>query len=83
MRIIRKPATGKPRGIVCTGCGRKAFEAGIAVNPEVVETGYGDDPDRLITMIDDEDAFPLCEDCVTTLERAEDVLRVHASSNFE
>jgi hypothetical protein len=72
MRIIRsKPATGKPRRIVCTGCGRKAFEAGIAVNPEVVETGYGDDPDRLITMIDDEDAFPLCEDCVTTLERAD------------
>jgi hypothetical protein len=74
MRVIRgRPATGKPPKIICTGCGKRAPEAGIAVKPEAVEEGYviGSGVDGPVTMIDDEeDIYPLCEDCVTALERA-------------
>jgi hypothetical protein len=74
MRTIRgKPAVGKPRKIICTGCDKRAAEAGIAVKEEAVETGWAAGPgfDGPVTMIDDEDAYPLCEDCVTALERGE------------
>jgi hypothetical protein len=78
MRIIRgRPATGKPPKITCTGCGKRAFEAGIAVHEAAVEQGYGVAaegsglPSGPMTMIDDEDAYPLCEDCVTALKRGE------------
>ena len=72
MRIFRsEPATGKPRKITCTGCGKKAFEAGIAVPYSAVEKGYGVEPDESVMMIDEDQVQPLCEDCVTALLRGE------------
>ena len=69
MKIIRvAPATGNPPMIVCTGCGKRAAEAGVALPSSGVEKVYG--PDGPAGMIVDEgDAQPLCEDCVTALER--------------
>jgi hypothetical protein len=77
MGIIRgQPASGKPRRIVCTGWGKRAAEAGVAVRESAVEEGYGVGfegsglPSGPMMMIDDEDAHPLCEECVTAWERA-------------
>jgi hypothetical protein len=70
MRIIRgRPATGKAPKIVCTGCGKRAAEAGVAVPDLADEKGYS--RDGPIRMIDEDEAQPLCEDCVTALERAD------------
>jgi hypothetical protein len=42
MRLIRTtPASGKPLRIVCTGCGEKALEAGVAVDESNIEDGSG------------------------------------------
>jgi hypothetical protein len=70
MKIIRgKPATGNPPKIICTGCGKRADEAGIAVPTLAVEKGYrGDGP---VMMIDEDQVQPLCEDCVAALLRSE------------
>jgi hypothetical protein len=79
MKIFRSnPAMGKPRKIKCTGCGKRAFEAGFAVKPEAIEEGYGagvEDsglPEGPVMIIDGDDAHPLCEECVTALLRDED-----------
>jgi hypothetical protein len=73
MRIIRsKPAAGKPRKIICAGCGKRAAEAGVAALHSAVEEGYGPDPDRLIMVIEEDEMLqPLCESCVTALLRDE------------
>ncbi len=35
MKIIRgMPATGKPPKIICTGCGKRADEAGVLAVPD-------------------------------------------------
>ena len=85
MRIIRGvPAVGKPRKITCTGCGKRASEAGIAVHPDAVEEGYGAVCDEQtcaemglrtgrMTMIDDDDAHPLCEACCSAMEQGNSV----------
>jgi hypothetical protein len=81
MKIIRaKPAIGKPPKIICTGCGKRAAEAGIAVRESAIERGYGVAVDKSLglpegpmMMIEDEDIHPLCEDCITALERGEEV----------
>jgi hypothetical protein len=80
MKVIRSaPASGKSPKIICTGCGKKAVEAGIAVKPEAIEKGYSVAakgsglPEGPMMMIDDDDAYPLCEDCVTALLRKEEV----------
>jgi hypothetical protein len=71
MRIIRgKPATGKSSEIVCTGCGKRAAEAGVAVRDLAVETAYG--PESML-MIDENKIQPLCAECVTAWERARPV----------
>ncbi len=68
MKIIRgKPATGKPPKIICTGCGKRADEAGVAVRDSAVEKGYGSDGP--VMMIDEDEVQPLCEGCVTILLR--------------
>jgi hypothetical protein len=72
MKIFRsEPATGKPHKITCTGCGKKAFEAGIAVPYLAVEKGYGVEPDESVLMIDEDQVQPLCEECVAALLRDE------------
>jgi hypothetical protein len=44
MRIIRcGPENGKPPKIVCTGCGKRAAEAGCAIRPEDLETSHSSD----------------------------------------
>ena len=71
MRIIKgKPASGKPPRIICTGCGKEAFEAGIAVEPRAVEHGYGNVGPVMI--VDDDTAQPLCAECVAILSREGD-----------
>ena len=70
MRIIRcGPENGKPPKIVCTGCGKRAAEAGCAIRPEDLETSHSSKGP--ILMIYDDVSYPLCEDCVTALERAD------------
>jgi hypothetical protein len=70
MRIIRgNPATGKTPKVICSGCGKRAAEAGVAVPKSAVEDGH--DADGPIMMIDENQMQPLCEDCLTALERAE------------
>ena len=70
MRIIRcGPENGKPPKIVCTGCGKRAAEAGCAIRPEDLETSHSSEGP--ILMIYDDVSYPLCEDCVTALERAD------------
>jgi hypothetical protein len=70
MKIIRgKPATGKPPKIICAGCGKRADEAGVAVPDAAAEEGHGYGPDGPIMLINEDDMQPLCEDCVTALER--------------
>jgi hypothetical protein len=74
MKIFRAPLEGgKPPKIICTGCGKRAPEAGVAVKEEHVETGWGSGSgfDGPMTTFDEDDAHPLCEDCVTALERGE------------
>jgi hypothetical protein len=79
MKVIRgKPATGKPPKIICTGCGKRANEAGIAVRESAIERGYGVAVDKShglpggeLMMIDEDDVHPLCEECVTKLERGD------------
>ena len=56
------PATGKPRKIVCTGCGKRAPEAGFAIDESDVR-GWA------TIGIDGDDARPLCADCVIAAER--------------
>jgi hypothetical protein len=73
MRIIPgEPAVGKPPKIICTGCGKRAFEAGIAVAEDAVEenedAGIGD----VYMAIEEKDVHPLCAECVTALLRGED-----------
>lgn len=68
MRIIRgRPASGKPNIIVCTGCGKRAPEAGIAIKDDAEVDGWG--PDGPVIMIDEDEVacHPLCEDCVAVL----------------
>ncbi len=72
MKVIRGEPAGKPHKITCTGCGKKAFEAGIAVSETAAEEGKGYGPDGPILMIDEDDAHPLCEECVTALLRKEE-----------
>jgi hypothetical protein len=75
--IIRgKQATGKQPKIICTGCGNRAIEAGIAVSDNAVEEGYGCGPQGhpsriMIVTADEEEMQPLCESCVTALEHGE------------
>ena len=72
MRIIRgQPASGKPPRITCTGCGKRAIEAGIAVPDDAVEQGegYGPDGPAQFAIVDPDDEQPLCEVCCTTLLR--------------
>jgi len=70
MRIIRgRPATGKPRKIICTGCGKRAVEAGIAVPHNAVEKIYGPDGPTIGAIVDEDEMQPLCESCVTALSR--------------
>lgn len=78
MRIIRaKPAKGKPRKIICSGCGKRAREAGVAVPDDAVEQVVARDIMQpgwpvVTSEIIDEDAMQrLCEECLTALERAE------------
>src|SRR5204862_1120491 len=49
---------GKPPTITCSGCGRRAPEAGIAVRDSAVATAHGPDPDKRMA---------LCEDCLAAL----------------
>ncbi|MDE5461150.1 hypothetical protein [Bradyrhizobium sp. CSS354] len=68
MKIIRgKPAKGKPPKIICTGCGARAREAGVAVDDAAI--GRGSDVASM--MIEEDDMQPLCEACLAALERAE------------
>lgn len=71
MRIIRgEPESGKPSRTICTGCGKSAFEAGIAVPDDAVEHGVSvgrDGRASEVTVVDPADAEPLCEACVTML----------------
>jgi hypothetical protein len=70
MRIIQgQPATGKPREIVCTGCGKRAIEAGIAVPDKAVDQGYGPDGPIVYAIVDEDEMQPLCERCVAALLR--------------
>jgi hypothetical protein len=70
MKIIRgKPASGKPPKIICTGCGKRADEAGIALPELAVEKGYG--ADGPVMIVEDDQMQPLCEDCLTALERGD------------
>ncbi len=79
MKIIRsKPAKGKPPKIICTGCGKRAREAGVAVPDDAVGKIVGpdvvhgpDEPLKVGAIIDEDDIQPLCEDCLAVLERAE------------
>ena len=76
MKIIRGKPAGKPHAIVCTGCGKKTFEAGIAVKDEDVKEGWcaGHDFNGPIVAIEG-DYLPLCEECVTVLLRNERIKR--------
>jgi len=49
---------GKPRKIICTGCGKRAPQAGFAIHGE---------PDEIHGV----PGHPLCEACLAALERAE------------
>jgi len=70
MRIIRgTPATGKPPKIICTGCGKKAIEAGCAIHDTVFRRFV--ESSKTFMMIEEDDTQPLCEDCLTALERAD------------
>lgn len=78
MRIIRsKPATGKPPKIICTGCGKRGREAGVAVPELAVEKAHGtefqgpDGPVGASVIIDEDETQPLCEACLSTLERGQ------------
>lgn len=78
MRIIRsRPATGKPPKIICTGCGKQAREAGVAVPDLAVEKAHGpefqgpDGPISVSLIIDEDETQPLCEACLIALERAQ------------
>ena len=67
MKVIRcAPATGKPPKIICTGCGKRATEAGSAYPDDAAERFEGSDGLSGI-MIDTEDLQPLCETCVTAM----------------
>ncbi len=75
MRIIRgKPANGKPRKIKCTGCGKRAVEAGIAVPDDCIEQGYGADGPVQIAIFEEGQDQPLCESCVEALLSGRDTL---------
>lgn len=70
MRIIKgEPAAGKPRKIVCAGCGKRAVEAGIAVPDKAVEEAYGLDGPTVHAIVDEDEVEPLCDRCVTALLR--------------
>jgi len=71
MRVIRGRPASKASKIVCTGCGKRAAEAGIAVPHSAVEEGYSHDGPVRMIVIDEDEMQPLCEDCVTALERAD------------
>jgi hypothetical protein len=73
MKVIRVASAGKPQRIICTGCGKKAFEAGIAFKPETAEEGHESDGES-VTMIDESEheIHPLCEECVTALLQNEE-----------
>jgi hypothetical protein len=71
MKVIRgRPTTGNPPKIICSGCGRRAEEAGIAVPESAAEQGYSVGPgvDGPVTMVEEDDRMqPLCEDCLAAL----------------
>ncbi|MET3992142.1 hypothetical protein BjapCC829_36475 [Bradyrhizobium barranii] len=78
MRIIRsRPATGKPPKIICTGCGERAREAGVAVPDWAVEKTHGpefqgpDGPVGVSVIIDEDETQPLCEACLIAFERGQ------------
>jgi hypothetical protein len=48
----------------------RADEAGIAVRESAIERGYGPEGEEWM-MIDGDDEHPLCEECVTALERGQ------------
>ena len=56
-------ASGKPLKIICTNCGKEAFEAGIAVSKEAIDYNWEGDDD--VVFVDG--AQPLCEACVNAL----------------
>jgi hypothetical protein len=59
MKVIRgKPAIGKPPEIICSVCGKRADEAGVAVPDMVLAAGIG-----IVEL-----KMPLCADCVALLE---------------
>jgi hypothetical protein len=64
-------ATGKRRKITCTGCGKRAEEAGFAVPDSAVEYDYdpGGEGPPMVAEIEISEAEPLCEACVTKLLR--------------
>ena len=69
MKIIRgTPASGKPLRITCSGCGKRAPEAGIAVSPDAAEEGHSSIGP--VTIIDEDETYPLCEACCSALEAA-------------
>jgi hypothetical protein len=71
MLLKGKPA-GESHRIVCTGCGKKAFEAGIAVDPRAVEVLHNPVGNPAMIITDDEFKMqPLCEDCVAILSRGD------------
>ena len=67
MQIIRgETASGIPRRIItCSGCGKSAPEAGLAVRSDDVEEN------GLMMAINSDDVSPLCEACVSALEVGE------------
>jgi hypothetical protein len=70
MRIIKsEPAAGKPRKIICTGCGKRAVEAGLAVPDHAVEEAYSPDGPTVHAVVGEDEMEPLCDGCVTALLR--------------
>ena len=85
MRIIRAtPATGKPPKIICRPS-KSLVISRVAVADDAVGNIVGPDvvigpdgPVRVGAIIDEDEMQPLCEECVTALERAEEAARTVA-----
>ena len=60
-------AGGKPRKIICTGCGEPAVSAGFVLS-QGAERFYGPDATTDDLCLTEDEVHPLCESCVSALE---------------